>query len=49
MRRFEKRAERVEIGACQLSSLSKIGGALDVKTKRLYDEVDDKKSGRDEI
>ena len=28
------------IGACQLNTLSKIGGALGVKTKRLYDEVE---------
>lgn len=28
------------IGACQLNTLAKIGAALGVKTKRLYDEVD---------
>lgn len=27
------------IGGCQLNTLAKIGGALGVKTKRLYDEV----------
>ena len=26
------------IGGCQLNTLAKIGGALGVKTKRLYDE-----------
>lgn len=30
------------IGGCQLNTLAKIGSALGVKTKRLYDEVDDK-------
>lgn len=28
------------IGGCQLNTLAKIGSALGVKTKRLYDEVD---------
>ena len=28
------------IGACQLNTLAKIGGALGVKTKRLYEEGD---------
>ena len=28
------------IGGCQLNTLAKIGGALGVKTKRLYDEVE---------
>ena len=28
------------IGGCQLNTLSRIGGALGVKTKRLYDEVE---------
>lgn len=28
------------IGACQLNTLGKIGRALGVKTKRLYDEVE---------
>ena len=27
------------IGACQLNTLAKIGGALGVKTKKLYEEV----------
>ena len=27
------------IGGCQLNTLAKIGGALGVKTKRLYDET----------
>ena len=30
------------IGGCQLNTLAKIGGALGVKTKRLYDEVEEK-------
>lgn len=29
------------IAECRLSTLAKIGSALGVKTKRLYDEVDD--------
>jgi len=29
------------IGGCQLNTLSKIGAALGVKTKKLYEEVDD--------
>ncbi len=28
------------IGGCQLNTLAKIGSALGVKTKRLYDEVE---------
>ena len=32
------------IGACQLNTLAKIGGALGVKTKRLYEEVEEKKA-----
>ena len=34
------------IGGCQLNTLSKIGGALGVKTKRLYDEVE-REGGRE--
>lgn len=30
------------ISECRLSTLAKIGSALGVKTKRLYDEVDDR-------
>lgn len=33
------------IGACQLNTLGKIGRALGVKTKRLYDEVDGEAPG----
>ena len=33
------------IGGCQLNTLSKIGGALGVKTKRLYEEVNDDERG----
>jgi Predicted transcriptional regulator len=29
------------IGSCQLNTLSKIGAALGVKTKRLYEEMPD--------
>jgi len=29
------------IGSCQLNTLSKIGAALGVKTKRLYEETSD--------
>ena len=29
------------IGGCQLNTLAKIGTALGVKTKRLYEEVED--------
>lgn len=29
------------IGACQLNTLAKIGAALGVKTKKLYDEIGD--------
>ena len=36
MWRLEKRAERVGAGA----TFAKIGGALGVKTKRLYEEVE---------
>ena len=35
------------IGGCQLNTLSKIGAALGVKTKRLYDEVDDPPKGEE--
>lgn len=30
------------IGGCQLNTLAKIGSALGVKTKRLYDEIEGK-------
>lgn len=33
------------IGACQLNTLAKIGSALGVKTKRLYDEVEEEPAG----
>ena len=29
------------IGACQLNTLARIGGALGVKTKRLYEEAEE--------
>ena len=35
------------IGACQLNTLAKIGGALGVKTKRLYDEVEGEQLGKE--
>ena len=33
------------IGGCQLNTLGKIGGALGVRTKRLYDEVEGQEAG----
>ena len=35
------------IGGCQLNPLAKIGGALGVKTKRLYEEVDGEESAKE--
>ena len=35
------------IGGCQLNTLAKIGGALGVKTKRLYEEVDGEESAKE--
>ena len=40
MWRAEKRAEREGIDTYPPSTFAKIGGALGVKTKRLYEEVD---------
>ena len=39
--RIEQAFQDDNIGACQLNTLAKIGGALGVKTKRLYDEVEE--------
>ena len=36
------------IGGCQLNTLAKIGSALGVKTKRLYDEVEVEAEAEDE-
>lgn len=33
------------IGGCQLNTLGRIGAALGVKTKRLYDEVEEEPAG----
>lgn len=33
------------IGGCQLNTLARIGAALGVKTKRLYDEVEEEPAG----
>ena len=40
-RTVHRATQDATIGACQLNTLAKIGTALGVKTKRLYDEVDD--------
>ena len=37
-RTVHRATQDATIGGCQLNTLAKIGGALGVKTKRLYDE-----------
>ena len=44
-RTVHRATQDATIGACQLNTLAKIGGALGVKTKRLYEEVNDDERG----
>lgn len=41
-RTIQRAVNSGSIGSCELNTLAKIATALGVKTKRLYDEVDDK-------
>ena len=38
MQTVHRATQDATIGGCQLNTLARIGGALGVKTKRLYDE-----------
>ena len=40
-RTVHRATQDATIGACQLNTLAKIGGALGVKTKRLYEEQEE--------
>ena len=43
-RTVHRATQDATIGGCQLNTLAKIGGALGVKTKRLYDEMEGQQS-----
>lgn len=44
-RTVHRATQDATIGSCQLNTLAKIGGALGVKVKKLFDETEDHTAG----